>query len=82
MILAIDTATQYASLALYQSDGIFAEDNWFSGRNHTIELSPRLARMLKLAKLNVSDLTALAVALGPGSFTGLRIGVANTIRRD
>ena len=76
MILAIDTATQYASLALYNSDTVFAEDNWFSGRKHTIELMPRVKRMLKLAELGVSDLTALAVAVGPGSFTGLRIGIA------
>jgi tRNA threonylcarbamoyladenosine biosynthesis protein TsaB len=76
MILAIDTATQYASLALYNSDGVYAEEAWYSGRNHTIELMPRVARMLKLAGLPVVDLTALAVSLGPGSFTGLRIGLA------
>ncbi len=76
MILAIDTATQYASLALYRSNGIFAEDSWFSGRKHTQELTPRITRMLTLAELEVADLDALAVALGPGSFTGLRIGLA------
>ncbi|HMQ51782.1 MAG TPA: tRNA (adenosine(37)-N6)-threonylcarbamoyltransferase complex dimerization subunit type 1 TsaB [Anaerolineae bacterium] len=76
MILAIDTATQYAGLALYRSDGLLAEEGWFAGRNHTTEVMPRLARMLKTAHLEVNDLTALAVALGPGSFTGLRIGLA------
>jgi tRNA threonylcarbamoyladenosine biosynthesis protein TsaB len=76
MILAIDTATQYASLGLLSTDGVFAEESWFSGRNHTIELMPRIVRMLKLADLSVADLTALAVSLGPGSFTGLRIGLA------
>jgi tRNA threonylcarbamoyladenosine biosynthesis protein TsaB len=76
MILAIDTATQYAGLALYQSDGIFAETYWFSGRNHTVELMPRLVRMLEHAHLTMADVTALAVSLGPGSFTGLRIGLA------
>ncbi|MCB0153901.1 MAG: tRNA (adenosine(37)-N6)-threonylcarbamoyltransferase complex dimerization subunit type 1 TsaB [Anaerolineae bacterium] len=76
MILAIDTATQYASLALYRPDGIFAEESWLAGRNHTVELTPRLKRMLALANLEVAELTALAVALGPGSFTGLRIGLA------
>lgn len=76
MILAIDTATQYASLALYHPDGLFAEETWFSGRRHTIELTPRIQRMLALADLSVAQLTALAVALGPGSFTGLRIGLA------
>ncbi len=76
MILSIDTATQYAGLALYNQDGIYAEEFWYAGRNHTLELMPRLVRMLKTANLEVSDLTALAVSLGPGSFTGLRIGLA------
>ena len=76
MILAIDTATEYAGLALYRADGLVAEEYWFSGRNHTVQLMPRLARMLKTAQLNTTDLTGLAVALGPGSFTGLRIGLA------
>ena len=76
MILAIDTATQYAALALYTPDGVYAEENWFAGRNHTVELMPRLARMLAAANLTPANLTALAVSLGPGSFTGLRIGLA------
>lgn len=76
MILAIDTATQYAGLALYSPDGICAEEAWYSGRNHTVELMPRIVRMLKVADLKVANLTALTVSLGPGSFTGLRIGLA------
>lgn len=76
MILAIDTATQYASLALYHQDRLLAEESWFSGRNHTSEVMPRLTQMLRLAGLNVADLTALAVSLGPGSFTGVRIGLS------
>jgi tRNA threonylcarbamoyladenosine biosynthesis protein TsaB len=76
MILAIDSATQYAGLALYNQDGVYAEETWPAGRNHTVELMPRLGRMLKSANLRVADLTALAVSLGPGSFTGLRIGLA------
>jgi tRNA threonylcarbamoyladenosine biosynthesis protein TsaB len=76
MILAIDTATQYAGIALYNIDGILAEENWFAGRNHTVELMPRIERMLKLAGIFAANLSALAVSLGPGSFTGLRIGLA------
>lgn len=76
MILAIDTATQYAGLALYNQDGLLAEEAWFADRNHTVELMPRIVRMLTSARLEVKDLIALAVALGPGSFTGLRIGIA------
>jgi tRNA threonylcarbamoyladenosine biosynthesis protein TsaB len=76
MILAIDTATQYASLALYHQDGVLAEEIWIAGRNHTVELMPRLSRMLGQANLKVAELTALAVSLGPGSFTGVRIGLS------
>ncbi len=76
MILAIDTATQYAALALYNQDGVYAEEAWHAGRNHTIELMLRIERMLRSANVAVPDLTALAVSLGPGSFTGLRIGLA------
>jgi tRNA threonylcarbamoyladenosine biosynthesis protein TsaB len=76
MILAIDTATEYASLALYNQDGIISEETWYAGRNHTVELMPRITRILELAGLGVADLTALAVSLGPGSFTGLRIALS------
>lgn len=76
MILAIDTATQYAGLALYSQDGVYAEESWHTGRNHTVELMPRLARLFKSAGLTVPELEAVAVSLGPGSFTGLRIGLA------
>lgn len=76
MILAIDTATQYAGLSLYEHNTIIAEEAWHAGRNHTIELMPRIVRMLKTAAIDVSDLDAIAVSLGPGSFTGLRIGLA------
>ncbi|MEW5960584.1 MAG: tRNA (adenosine(37)-N6)-threonylcarbamoyltransferase complex dimerization subunit type 1 TsaB [Chloroflexota bacterium] len=76
MILAIDTATQYAGLALYDNGILLAEEIWQAGRNHTIELMPRLVRMLQTARLVVADLTAIAVSQGPGSFTGLRIGLA------
>lgn len=76
MILAIDTATQYAGLALYNQDGLLAEEFWFAGRRHTTELAPRIVRMLKLADMTVSELDAIAISVGPGSFTGVRIGLA------
>jgi tRNA threonylcarbamoyladenosine biosynthesis protein TsaB len=76
MLLAIDTATRYASIALYDAAGIAAESSWRSENNHSVEVMPAIAAMLSLQRLEPRDLTAVAVAQGPGSFTGLRIGMS------
>jgi tRNA threonylcarbamoyladenosine biosynthesis protein TsaB len=76
MLLAIDTATRTASLALYSSEGVLAETTWRSRENHTIELTPQIVRLLELAGAEKNQLTAIAVGLGPGSFTGLRVGIS------
>jgi len=78
MLLAIDTATRMAGLALYdEAQGwVLGEELWHSANNHTVELMPRLVRMLSLQGLDPGDLTGLVVSLGPGSFTGLRIGLS------
>jgi tRNA threonylcarbamoyladenosine biosynthesis protein TsaB len=77
MLLAVDTATQLASLALYdQTSGlILGEETWHSVNNHTVELMPRLVRLLSQQGTTPDDLTGLPVSIGPGSFTGLRIGL-------
>jgi tRNA threonylcarbamoyladenosine biosynthesis protein TsaB len=77
MLLAIDTATRYASIALYDESGIRAEQTWRSGRNHSVEVMPAIAAMLAQQRRTMNDLTAVAVAGGPGSFTGPRIGMSN-----
>lgn len=76
MLLAIDTATEFAGLALYNQDTVWAEEIWHAARNHTVELMPRLNRMLDKANLQIADLQGIAVCIGPGSYTGVRIGVA------
>lgn len=78
MILAIDTATQFAGLALFdpETETVRAEHAWFSHLNHTVELAPNLQAMLKMQRLTPADLTGIVVARGPGSFTGLRIGMS------
>jgi tRNA threonylcarbamoyladenosine biosynthesis protein TsaB len=76
MLLAIDTATRVASIALYGADGVHAETTWRSRENHTVELMPQIIRLLALANVAKSELTAIGVALGPGSFTGLRVGMS------
>lgn len=76
MLLAIDTATRTASIALYDETGVLAELTWRSRENHTVELMAQIVRLLDLAHAQKSDLRAIAVALGPGSFTGLRVGMS------
>ncbi len=76
MLLAIDTATRVASIALYDGTGVHAETTWRSRENHTVELMAQIVRLLDLAHVQKSDLSAIGVALGPGSFTGLRVGMS------
>ena len=76
MLLAIDTATRWASLALFDGTGIIAETNWRCWGNHTVEVLPTIAQIVKHAQAQPADIKAIAVAKGPGSFTGLRIGMS------
>lgn len=76
MLLAIDTATAFAGLALYSPDVVWAEESWYAARNHSVTLTPRLNQMLTTIKVKVSDLEAIVVSLGPGSYTGVRVAAA------
>jgi tRNA threonylcarbamoyladenosine biosynthesis protein TsaB len=75
-LLALDTSTRTVGLAIYDGIQVLAESTWVSHDHHTVELAPAIADALKKCGLSTSDLGALAVASGPGSFTGLRIGMA------
>jgi tRNA threonylcarbamoyladenosine biosynthesis protein TsaB len=76
MLLAIDTSTRFVGVALYNGAQVLSETVWSSHDYHTVELAPAVEQTLARSGLKVSDLSALAVATGPGSFTGLRIGMA------
>ncbi len=76
MLLAIDTSTRLTSIALHDGHRILSEKTWHTGNYHTVELAPAVEDMLAESKIGPDDLTALAAAQGPGSFTGLRIGMA------
>jgi len=76
MLLAIDTATSLTGIALYDGRGPLAECVWESGRNHTAQLLPQLDRLLGYAGVERGALRAVGVALGPGSWSGLRVGMS------
>lgn len=78
MILAIDSSTQWIGIALYDGSQVIGENTWRTIGRHTVELSPAINRLMKQCGVQGSDLTLLAVATGPGSFTSLRIGIAVT----
>jgi tRNA threonylcarbamoyladenosine biosynthesis protein TsaB len=76
MLLAIDTATYRASIALHDGTVLRAECTWESADRHTVTLLPRIVQLLDSSDLDAADLTAIGVCIGPGSYTGVRIGVA------
>jgi tRNA threonylcarbamoyladenosine biosynthesis protein TsaB len=76
VLLAIDTSTRVMSLALYDGSRLLCEASWSCGDHHTVELAPAIAEALQRCGMSASALQALGVAIGPGSFTGLRIGLA------
>lgn len=76
MLLAVDTSTQSVGIALFDGNQILCEESWISRRYHTVELANAVQSNLFRAGLTAADLHVLAVANGPGSFTGLRIGLA------
>jgi len=76
MLLAIDTSTDSAGLALVQDGKMLAEATWRCGQNHSVELLPRLTQLLKEAGVELQSASCILVAKGPGSFNGLRVGLS------
>ncbi len=76
MLLAIDTSTHNVGIAIYDGIQVLSEMIWSSRDYHTVELTPAISELLSRAALTTQDLKLCAVATGPGSFTGLRIGMA------
>ena len=75
-ILAIDTATLVSSVALATVDNLLAEITLQTKKTHSELLMPHIAKLMDMAQVAKSDLKGVAVSIGPGSFTGLRIGLS------
>lgn len=76
MLLAIDTSTESAGLALLKDGEVLAEATWHCGQSHSVELLPHLAQLMSEIKAEPKTVTCVLVARGPGSFNGLRVGLS------
>jgi tRNA threonylcarbamoyladenosine biosynthesis protein TsaB len=76
LVLGIDTATAIGSVGLIEGDKVIAEYVLNVVETHSARLMPALDEMMRRASVDVRDLNAIAVTRGPGSFTGVRVGVA------
>jgi tRNA threonylcarbamoyladenosine biosynthesis protein TsaB len=76
MELAIDTSTNIAGVALSENGKVLIDFTWHTEQNHTVELVPKVIYILGLQKADIHDMKAIVVAKGPGSFNGLRVGIA------
>ncbi|HKC62277.1 MAG TPA: tRNA (adenosine(37)-N6)-threonylcarbamoyltransferase complex dimerization subunit type 1 TsaB [Pyrinomonadaceae bacterium] len=76
LILSIETATRAGSLALTRGRELLASWVGDAGSSHSTHLLEEIEKMLEEARVTLSQVDAFAVAAGPGSFTGLRIGLA------
>ena len=75
-ILGIDTSSMAASVAVIEDNKLICEYTINTKKTHSQKLMPMIENMLGLSDLNVREIDAIAVCEGPGSFTGLRIGMA------
>ncbi|MDO4604629.1 MAG: tRNA (adenosine(37)-N6)-threonylcarbamoyltransferase complex dimerization subunit type 1 TsaB [Helcococcus sp.] len=76
-ILAVDTSTMMSSISILENDIIIADSSINQKETHSEMLIPLIKRMLDDLKIKASDIDLFAIAKGPGSFTGLRIGMTS-----
>jgi tRNA threonylcarbamoyladenosine biosynthesis protein TsaB len=75
-VLAVDTATRSCSVGIFDGDRTLARSDMGSGQTHSVHLMEMIQTVLTRAGLGPADIGLYAVTRGPGSFTGLRIGVS------
>lgn len=74
--LALDSAEKTASVAIFDNDKLICESFLNTGFTHSQTLLPMIDSCLKISKIDIKDIDQFIVTNGPGSFTGLRIGLA------
>ena len=76
LILGIDTSTKICTCSIFDSEnGIIAETSLSVKKNHSNIVMPIIDNLFKISGLNINDIGKIAVAIGPGSFTGVRIAL-------
>jgi len=75
LILAVETSSRVGSIALAQGPLLLAESTFSSPLQHSAEIFPAISQLLKRFQFAPSDIAQIYIAIGPGSFTGLRIAV-------
>lgn len=75
-ILAIDTSGQNCSVAIIDEEKVICDFNLSIGTTHSETLLPMIDEVCKTSRIDLSEVDVLACGIGPGSFTGLRIGLA------
>ncbi len=79
MILALETATEFGGVALLEGTDLIAERELEPGQHHARSLLAELDQLLKRAGRRLDEVDWIALSIGPGSFTGLRIGLASAL---
>ena len=76
LILGIDTSTKICTCSIFDSEnGLIAETSLSVKKNHSNIVMPIIDNLFKISDLNINDIDKIAVAIGPGSFTGVRIAL-------
>jgi tRNA threonylcarbamoyladenosine biosynthesis protein TsaB len=73
--LTIDTASDYAGIALTEQGRLVRERIWYCPRRHSSELSPAIAEIMSAEAVAFSEISLVVACTGPGGYTGLRVGV-------
>ena len=76
-ILAVDTSSEICSVAILENDNVIVENSLNDGKTHSENLMTIMENTLEENKIKLSDIDLIACSVGPGSFTGIRIGVSS-----